>query len=535
MKRYFAIVLFCLLSVFLSSSASEAKKVPKWVEALGRTNSYPPQEYLIGFGESLSGQSRAELLVSAKDLARADMARQIRVNIDSLTLQKQQEISGREDSFIQCLTRSTANLRLEGVEIADTYCTKKPGACYARAVLNKREAAGRLRGEVKRLNDEILSLDQKARQAEETNPSRAIEDYMIAKSKLNLARRQIGILLALGGTAIGLERPLSPIEINQRIESLLVKNHEDLELAVTRMAYEITRAIDPKLRILVDQFTMAPGKYSGSLAWYLSEGIQNRLIHPCGYHVVDRDRLTGQAMAAGKYTDMDPNLPEVRARLVAADAVLYGTYREAGDKVFITAYLTDLAKGDRLATTSLEVKKVALNPKGLLLAPKSVPQNIPLPSEMMTPELNVRLWTDRGDGGVYKEEEKMYVYVQANRDCYLRLVYTQADGTNVQIFPNRFKKGHRIEKKKVYTFPGKDDDFVLEITAPFGAEVLQAFACTEPFQKVSGRRISGDLKLLDGERKDIIGQTRGIKVEKREALYTEAKCVVSTIKGAGTY
>ncbi|MFC1889000.1 DUF4384 domain-containing protein [Thermodesulfobacteriota bacterium] len=539
MNKWLFVILGLLTSSCLSAATPQSKtsgrtavlkdQAPDWVSTLGKSDTYPQQSYLVGFGEAALEATPGECLMRAKDLARADIARQLRVNIQSLTLQKLQEISGKEESFIQCLTKSTADLRVEGIQIADTFRSDSPAACYALATLNKQDASRRFHSEVKILNQEAEGLYQKALAGEDSRPTQAVNDYMLAKHKLNLARRQTGLLLAVGGTALGLETTVDPLTINQKLEALLARSGQDLDLVVTRMAYDITRAIDPKLRILVDQFTLMPGRYAGSLAWFLSEGLENRLVHPCGYHTVDRTRLSGKAAAAGKFQDMEPNAPEVRARLLEADAVLYGHYREAGERIYITAYLTDLEKGERLATANMEVNRAALDAKQLSLAPARVPENISLPPEMASPELKLRLWTDRGNGGVYREGEKMFVYVQANRACYLRLVYTQADGTNVQIFPNTSDRENKIEKETVYIFPDQDDALLFEISPPFGAEVLQVFASTEPLPPLIGDEVQGGLVVLEEQREQIFTQTRGIKLTKRDALYTEAECIVTTV------
>ena len=521
-----SLVLFLLL---LASSPVLAKNPPQWVKAMGHTSDYSPAKYLVGYGDSTNGSTDAENLESAKDAARADIAKQVRVNVQSMTFQKQQDASGKVDSFFQTMSKSTADLRLDGIRIEKTWCAKKRNRCCALAVLDKGETAKRLRTEIRTLNGQVKALMAKAASESVADPARAVEDLLTARSKLNLALSQTGTLLAVGGTAADLSPDTETTQIDERIQKLLAGSRKDMDLAVTLLAYEITRAIDPKLRIMVDQFTMEPGKYSGSLAWFLSEGTQDRLVRSCGVKVVDRTRLTGNAARAAAYTDMDPTAPEARARVVNADAVLYGTYRVAGEKVYITAYLTDLDKGDRLASARIEVEKSALRSKGLTLAPKNVTKEMLEPPKVETPELKVKLWTDRGDGGVYRQGELMYVYLQANHDCYVRLIYTQADGTNIQIFPNAHDKDNKIRKGKTYVIPDKGDKFEFEVTGPFGAEVLQVFASTEPLPALPGEETADGLLVLDGSREAVVNTTRGLRVKKRGALYSESKCVVSTL------
>ena len=142
-------------------------------------------------------------------------------------------------------------------------------------------------------------------------------------------------------------------------------------------------------------------------------------------------------------------------------------------------------------------------------------------------QLKIDLWVDRGDGGIYLNGDLLHIYFHANQDCYLRLLYRDASGNNFQIFPNQYDEYNRITAGKTYTIPDETDNFDFEIQAPFGAELITAFACTEPFGQ-AGMRNQGIIT-LPGKTSEIWDNFRGMIVKKREAKSAEAACVITTV------
>lgn len=113
--------------------------------------------------------------------------------------------------------------------------------------------------------------------------------------------------------------------------------------------------------------------------------------------------------------------------------------------------------------------------------------------------LVLKVWTDRGDQGAYLEGDQLFVFVQANRDCHLRLVYEQVDGTKVQIFPNAFYKDNRIKGGMVWAVPGVHDNFEFLIAPPFGQERITAYAALHDFKPIEGTVLDNGLTVIDGD------------------------------------
>ena len=80
----------------------------------------------------------------------------------------------------------------------------------------------------------------------------------------------------------------------------------------------------------------------------------------------------------------------------------------------------------------------------------------------------------------YREGEKLSVRFQAEQEAHLYLLYHQANGSSVLLFPNEAQRDNRVPAKTPIAIPPADNSFRFRISAPFGNEVLQVVASTKP-------------------------------------------------------
>ncbi len=86
----------------------------------------------------------------------------------------------------------------------------------------------------------------------------------------------------------------------------------------------------------------------------------------------------------------------------------------------------------------------------------------------------------------YREGEKLSVRFQAEQEAHLYLLYHQADGSSVLLFPNEAQRDNRVPAKTPITIPPADNSFRFRIGAPFGNEVLQVVASMKPLADLDG-------------------------------------------------
>ena len=161
--------------------------------------------------------------------------------------------------------------------------------------------------------------------------------------------------------------------------------------------------------------------------------------------------------------------------------------------------------------------------------------------------LNVNLWVDHKDGA-YSKGQPMKIYLQGNKPFYARLLYVQADGTNVQLLPNRFRKQNYFAGSTIFEVPTGEDKFDLTVGPPFGKEKLVLYASTSPLGKIDTQDTGGAVLLVKDKPADVAVKTRGIaissvdtesvpgdantvKKQNRVAEFAEASVDISTSAG----
>lgn len=143
------------------------------------------------------------------------------------------------------------------------------------------------------------------------------------------------------------------------------------------------------------------------------------------------------------------------------------------------------------------------------------------------PKFGVKVWTNKPNGR-YSEGEKLIVYIQVERDAYLKLDYFQADGTVVHLVPNMFRGQAFIQAGKTYSFGDEASPEQFLIQEPYGAEVIKAITGVQPFD------VTADDEKAVGDSKAYLNRLRGIKVVAATSsvdLHSESRAVSEYKKG----
>ncbi len=141
-----------------------------------------------------------------------------------------------------------------------------------------------------------------------------------------------------------------------------------------------------------------------------------------------------------------------------------------------------------------------------------------------TMSARAKIWTNKTDSQ-YVEGERMIIYVQSDRDGYLKLDYFQADGTVVHMVPNQFRGQGFVKAGQVYTFGDEGSPEQFTIQGPFGAEAVKAIFSARPFDVgMNNASVTEDSR----EYIQALAGSRGLKVDgtsQSVSLYTVSKTV----------
>lgn len=191
-------------------------QVPKWFQST-RHPDYPAERYLIGIGISESREAAVEL-------ARADVAKQIRVQIESELKTVESEFQGEHSDYLRSevtsTTKSVVTETVAGIEIAIVEKVKNNN--YALAVLNKHNFLSSLKTELQKIIKDTQNYMNAARSlAREGQILGSIDNYLDAQNTITLIYPKRALYTALSGETITLPAELYASAILSEIRKLL--------------------------------------------------------------------------------------------------------------------------------------------------------------------------------------------------------------------------------------------------------------------------------------------------------------------------
>ncbi len=276
----------------------------------------------------------------------------------------------------------------------------------------------------------------------------------------------------------------------------------------------------PSVQVGLGSFTYADTQLPSPFARWFEDELRLALAQTSKMKLFDK-----QVAAA-----MDPAIRAQYAEFFGkdrADSILYGKYALDSGAVLVTMTLTDLATGGLIAETRYRVPNVVV-PDSVSVKPTVTTAQTAAALSMLVPgsavqsatggEFQLSLATDRGIGAVYRDGEKLVLYVTSNKDAYLKLYHIDVNGVAQLIWPNRFGGTGKIRAGEALTFPGKGDKFQFVLGRPYGTEYIKAVASTTPFTTMEA-----DFSDLQGPAAAAI--TRGLSVISTDAPRAEALAV----------
>ena len=332
------------LILFLLPMSAEAKSAPDWVERGGSSAVFQTDRYLLGFAQA---EGKQDALESAKQLAAADLARQISVQIESSVVDITREENGEIENDLTSQIRATSDIRLEGVRF-ETYRKRKK--VWVLAVLERLPAAiarRRLRDQALQMTQLCLREAEKEEQAGRSNLALTI--YRGCRTPLDSALEHEAVAAALSRTGLLVDSASQTLvqhaaRISSRVRAIPHEDASSIRGAAHGLATQLARTGVGRGQ----QVTVAPFLY------------QNRDVStPFGREVaLALESAIGRAepMAAKTKTGKRPTT-------VGRAVVIRGSYQEIEDRFEIRATAKEAGTGRLLASAEIGLAKKH-HPKG---------------------------------------------------------------------------------------------------------------------------------------------------------------------------
>jgi len=247
-----------------------------------------------------------------------------------------------------------------------------------------------------------------------------------------------------------------------------------------------TKISDPTSTISVSRI-LYQDKLPGPMAEFLRQHIESTIQSATSLSVISEEAVRYSQMQLSEAgSQQNLSQPDYASGAAGAKYIVAGNYWKDGDDLDVSLKAIDVGSHVIVGSASADLPLSWL-PK-VQLAPENynpVKDESLIKVEKKGEDLKVDVWVDRPDG-IYHEGDTMSIYVRTNRDCYVQLVYNDAGGNTVLVFPNKVSWNSQVRSGTVYKVPGT---FVMR--PPFGREILKAYASDSPAPVPQGQELSG--------------------------------------------
>jgi hypothetical protein len=122
---------------------------------------------------------------------------------------------------------------------------------------------------------------------------------------------------------------------------------------------------------------------------------------------------------------------------------------------------------------------------GLALSAPAMPIEVaPLQRVPRSSRLDVDVWINKDEGGVYRPGESMRIYFRTAPSAYVLVFNVDTDGYVHVIYPYGRNDSELVEGGRTYGIPSRSDPYDLVADGPQGVEYVVAVASPVPFRDV---------------------------------------------------
>ncbi|MCV9389206.1 DUF4384 domain-containing protein [Reichenbachiella ulvae] len=506
MKTHFITISFILLPLFVALG-----QAPAWTNFVYRNANYPQSEYLIGFmsERNLNEEPEADLLNRLKGYSQDQLVESILVDIQSISTLNIHNVNANTHEDFKRSSTSVSNASIAGMKF-ETFYDKRKKVGYAFAYAKKDDVINQYSNETNQYFDQVntkFAIIQN--QLNSGEKDKALKGLYEMQTTLKNIEQNITMLITLTGdyNHPAVKRDLfnrHKVNIDKELSELRSTEQSSIDDAAFAIAHSLKLTIGEVDKIIrINNFTFEDTPMTSPFSRRMTSSLQQKLIQQ-GFKVATEGSQDQDAL------------------------ILNGTYWEEPGKLKISTLTREqknsvaVASAEcYLSTQALDDLQVAYKPENYedaLVSMKQFAKN-----EITGGGLKVEVFTNKGkDNLIYTEGEELKLFIKANKECYIRFIYHLADGSKVLLLDDYYLGREYVNK--AYQLPE-----IFECTQPFGFEILQLNAQSEPFPPLATKEQYG-YKFIQEDAEAIIQKTRGFKVSRKtEELKAEARLNITTM------
>jgi hypothetical protein len=514
--HFLLLLLACSITSATFVNAQKDKGKPTWTDPYQRKLDYPENTYLVGFSaqEAPKSADKQELLDTQKGLARTELTQSILVTVKSISVSNIENINSKTHEYFKSVSSTYSNVDVAGLK-TETYIDEKKNIvyafCYAKKLTVREATKAKMQNHLTAIQQKIETAQNQAKSAQK---QLALKSYMECYPLFAEVENCQTLLIALGANSedVGIDSyQATKQKVKAAIDDLSKSSQANMEDAAyfmaTSLALQLNENNKGSVRLL--PFTYQDAEMASQFSARFQNILEQSLVRNAGVKV-------------------STQVPSNIANGYNEDFILAGTYRDEEGMLKITAVLRSNKTKETVAATDgqiplkfLKENDIAYKPEGFDEAYDRMKQ-FNRDQNAGTGGLHVQLFTNKGENGlIFNKGERMRLFIRANRECFIRVIYHLADGQQVLLLDNYYINAENANK--VYELP-----YEFECSEPFGVETLQMNAQTAQFEPLSTKEIDG-YKYIRNSLSETLVKTRGFKATSATSASTEKRLTITTM------
>jgi len=251
------------------------------------------------------------------------------------------------------------------------------------------------------------------------------------------------------------------------------------------------QSISESMVVSFSNFTYGDKKIGSSFSKYLETQLSLALGKSDRFKLFAKDQLEEilEAIELSLSDLSDSRQSSKLGELKAIQGLISGRFFDTDDTVQVFLELLDVETGTILSNTKIHIPKSEI-PTSVSIKPQNYDDALYVLDELAEVEnadnqdFIVKLWTKRGNGGIYVDGEKLVINFYTNRNCYIKVYQIDVQKNMQLIFPNEFYSDNFIKDKRLYKIPDERYPFSFVLGEPYGTEFIKVIASTVQFADI---------------------------------------------------
>ncbi len=238
-------------------------------------------------------------------------------------------------------------------------------------------------------------------------------------------------------------------------------------------------------------FTYQDKEIGSSFSKYLESRLGQAMQDSPLFEFFAKDKLE-EILEAAELSLSDLSDPEQQievGKLKSIQGLITGRFFDDDEEVQVFLELLDVESGTVIGRTELHIPRADL-PDSVSIRPDNYSDALYVLEQLSevqnagNQDFVVKVWTSRGNGGTYRDGEKLVINFFSNRDCYVKVYHIDARNSMQLIFPNPYFSDNFVTAKKVYKIPDSRYPFAFVLGEPYGTEFIKVMASTVQFTDI---------------------------------------------------